>query len=200
MAELTQKTTHTAEALDHLLEVLKGKPDLAAFITPFIDQIQDAENAAFELIDERTIAAAVGVQLDGIGQIIGETRDGRTDDDYRAGLQAKILINKTSGTIEEIIEIIDILISNSIEFEDLYPASFYVTIVGALVDLDPVLLAGIVSSAKPAAVRGAIIHQSDTDANTFTLASGDAVETSSTQGLGNDAGTTGGKLRQAEGL
>jgi len=200
MAELTKKTTHTAEALDHLLEVLKGKPDLAAFIAPFIDQIQDAENAAFELIDERTIDAAVGVQLDGIGQIIGETRDGRTDDDYRAGLKAKILINKTSGTIEEIIEIVILLVSNSVDIQDFYPASFYVNIVGALVDLDPVLLAGIISSAKPAAVNAAMIYQGDIDANTFTLASGDAVETSSTQGLANDAGTTGGKLRQAEGL
>lgn len=197
MADLNENLNHVSEALGNLVEQFKDKENLADFITPFVQQVQDAEAAAFELINERTIEAAVGVQLDGIGSIVGVARGGLNDDDYRLRIQAQIKINLSSGTMEELITILDLLIANSFEIRDFYPAGLVVTVADELAE-DPELIARTVKRARPAGVDASFEYTLTDDSATFTFASGDTAEASAAQGFGNDAGTTGGKFSDAE--
>lgn len=105
---LSYKSTHVAEALGNYIQKFKGKPRLMALTTAYIEQIQDLEDAFYQLITDRTIETAVGAQLDGIGSIVGEAREGREDEDYRLAIRVRILLNLTNGTIEQVIEILSL--------------------------------------------------------------------------------------------
>ena len=197
MADLERKTTLTAEAVANLVEQFRQADNLAAFISAFVDQIQDAEDGAFELITERTLDAAEGVQLDGIGQIVGLERGGLTDDAYRVRLRAQILINSSSGTINEILEIVVLLEPTITDFFELEPA----TIITVIYDIteDAALIASVIRDARSAGVKSDLHYSLSPVGELFELASGDTTESSSTTGLANDAGTTGGKLADALG-
>lgn len=129
---LTEKTTHATEALSRLLQQYKGKDKIAALINCFSAQIQEIEAALFELLNDRWIESATGQQLDGLGQIVGEARQGRTEDDYRIALRVRILINKYSGSTEQIIEILSLATQSQVELSEYFPASFVARLVDAL--------------------------------------------------------------------
>ncbi len=113
---LTHKLTHVADGLAHLAYQFQDLPHFEAILTAWLNRIQEIEDVLWELIDERTIDAAVGVQLDGIGAIVGEPRLGKTDDEYRLFIKARRLVNLSSGTVPELIEILGLLTENTIEY------------------------------------------------------------------------------------
>jgi hypothetical protein len=192
---LTKKENHAEEAQARQVEQFKEKPDLAAIIDAASDQTQDDEDVFFELLDERALDVAVGVQLDGLGEIVGEDRLGRSDDDYRLGIRAQIKKNVSSGTGDEILEIVALLTSNTHELVEFFPAGLALIFDDALPE-DPVQLAANLPVA--AGVRGTVQYTLQDDDDTFTFASGDTPETSSTQGFSNDGGTSGGAYSDAE--
>ncbi len=199
MTELTKKTTITSEALANLIELFKGKPNLSALIAAFTDQSQDIEDGAFEVLLDTIIATAVGVQLDGIGVIVGRARRGLSDTLYRVRLQAQILINKSSGTLDEILTIVVLLEAAPIaNVEEQFPAAFVIDIPD--IQGDPAQLAAIIAEARSAAVNGHLHYSLSPVAELFTFASGDVPEADTSKGFANDAGTTGGKYADALGV
>ncbi len=83
-----------------LVEQYELSSGMRESIQAFADEVQQLEDAGQDVLFNRSLSNAVGVQLDGIGEIVGETRQGRTDDEYRAGIRFRIFINKSSGEIE----------------------------------------------------------------------------------------------------
>ena len=107
-----------------------SKPNWEAILTAFGNQVQDLEDALYELLTKRSIDSATGVQLDGLGEILGEAREGRDDPAYREALRVRILLNLCESTPEEIIEImLRASGSSSVEFEEFFPAALTVNIV-----------------------------------------------------------------------
>jgi len=93
---------------------------VAALVTPF----QDLEDAQQQLLVERRIDTAIGVQLDKIGKLVGAPRDGVADDEvYRRRIRATVATNTSSGLIEDILTISDLVI-----YED--DAYYHVTAIG----------------------------------------------------------------------
>jgi hypothetical protein len=74
---------------------------LAVIISP----AQDIEDALQQLKTERWVDTAVGDQLDIIGRIVGQPREGRVDDDYRRFIRARIATNNSDGTFEDLITV-----------------------------------------------------------------------------------------------
>jgi hypothetical protein len=179
---LTKKTTHIEEAKANLIEQFKNKPNLAALSDAYVEQIQDLEDVYFQLIDDRTLDTAVGVQLDGIGQIVGEERKGLNDDDYRIRLKARIRINLSSGTAEELYRILELLVQNNIEIEEFYPAAIVIRLDNEFIG-DEDEIAGIIAVSRAAGVDATLEFTESPDANTFFFSNSDANEPSTTQGF-----------------
>jgi hypothetical protein len=177
---LTLKTTHAQEARDRLVEQFKGKVNLPAVLDAFSAQTQDDEAVYFDLLINRALATSVGVQLDGLGDIVGEERLGRSDDDYRLAIRAQIRKNVTSGTGDEILSIIALLTSNTHELIEYFPAGLKIVFDDELPE-DPIQLAGNLGVA--AGVRGSIEYTLVDDDITFTFADGDTSDIDSAKGF-----------------
>ncbi|MCG8433501.1 MAG: DUF2612 domain-containing protein [Gammaproteobacteria bacterium] len=116
--------------LPKLLTQFKEKPNIEAILRVILKQVQDLEDAAFVLLTGTLLPNAVGNQLDRVGQIVGESRQGRGDADYRVGLSARILLNLSNGTIEELIAIVNVMTSGTaqIDVTEAFPAAFDITV------------------------------------------------------------------------
>lgn len=99
-------TKHTAEGLGRLLQQFKEKQRIEDFLSAFLDQIQEIEDAAWTLYIERTLENADGALLDQLGGLVGEERRGRTDARYRRFIGVRILSNRSDGQIEQLYSIL----------------------------------------------------------------------------------------------
>jgi len=125
VAGLIEKSTHLEEALAQLAEQFKRKPNVEALLAAFVAQVQELEGVLFDLMEDRAIDTAAGIQLDGLGIIINEERQGRDDSAYRQAIRARVMLNTSSGTPEDIIEIARAVLGNvEIEIIEAYPAHF----------------------------------------------------------------------------
>ena len=91
----------------------------------------------------RYLNTAQGVQLDGLGQILGLPRiAGQSDASYRQDLQFQIFVNQSNGRPEDVIQILKFLTdATTIWYTELYPASYQMATNG-LAGLDAVLVPG----------------------------------------------------------
>lgn len=141
-----QITNHHSEAVLRLLQQFRGKPKLEAMLGIVTHQIQQLEDAFWELMTERQLTTAIGAQLDIIGAILGQSRvvDETTtltdDNDYRAMLGIKILVNTSNGTMDEILEIAGELLGHQdIVLTEYYPASAEIEIRQLITDFEQLL-------------------------------------------------------------
>lgn len=105
-----QITNHVQAALDRLMQQYKGKPNLQAVLTAFIQQIQVFENAAYPVDAGRqlyngTTYPAVGTQLDGIGELVGVKRNGLGDAEYLVFILGTIAENFSDDTMTTLVNI-----------------------------------------------------------------------------------------------
>jgi hypothetical protein len=104
---IEEVTTHEAELLDLPIdEIVRDKPRVEALLIAFAEQIQALETVNVDLITERSIASAIGEQLDVLGRIVGEVRRGADDEPYRNRIRVRVLVNRSNGTIPELLEIL----------------------------------------------------------------------------------------------
>lgn len=115
----TKITNHIQQAIDRLAEQYKYQPGIVGFYTALIQQIQDLENAGYDLdagrqIWDGTTTPAVGAQLDALGTIVGIARNGLTDQQYILFLFGKIGENYSDTTTSTIITIAQYLFETQI--------------------------------------------------------------------------------------
>ena len=152
----SKKTTNVEEGLAKLISQFRDKPKIRAWLTVYIQQFQDLENAFSDLLTETDIDNSVGIHLDNIGSLVGELRTGRADTPYRIALKARIRLNKSNGTIEDVIDIAIAVagVPITIAITEHFPASFVARIVEAIdpsiVDTDA--MAAFIRSGKPGGV------------------------------------------------
>lgn len=158
---LEQITEHVQEALNNLLAQFKGKPKIAGLITSYVNQIQDLEDVFFQLLIDRWLDNAEGVQLDGFGSIVGQAREGKNDDDYRLAIKAKIQLNLSEGTTEDIIDILRAALGLfTVEVVEYFPAAFTAELVEPLdPSTNPNVLAVILNSGRSAGVKSVLLFK-----------------------------------------
>lgn len=155
VAATNQNLDHCADGLSKLLAVFTDKPRLDALICSFLDQTQDLETALWALFTERTLDASVGVQLDGLGAIVGEPRKARTDDDYRQFIKVRILVNRSNGQIGELYAILLAMLGDTaaVGITEHYPAAIVAEVLSDIGTLSAVDIHGMLMDAKAAGVR-----------------------------------------------
>lgn len=185
MATLEQNTEHVVEALDRLLEQFKHRPNLEALISALIAQVQDIENSAFDLYLQRWVDSAVGVNLDNLGELVGQPREGRLDGEYRRWIKARILVNRTNGHGDDLIRIAELVIGTLENFEltEYYPAAYNIVVYNY--PDDPQTLFDIFFAAKPAGV-GFVLEVSENPPEAlFRFSASSAIESDPGYGFGD---------------
>ena len=123
-------SNHCELALDRLAEQFKKTTDFHSIICAFVEQLQILEFAFVDLVSLRGINSAIGVQLDGIGEIVGLSRFTDDDDSYRAAIRLKIGQNTSSGSPEDVISFVQQQTGAfSIDYAENYPAKISMHIV-----------------------------------------------------------------------
>jgi hypothetical protein len=136
---------------------------------------------------------AVGVQLDTLGRIVGQTRQGLADAAYRLFIVGRIFVNKADGRWPEFFELLDILgYTETMAGYEYWPAAF--ELASTSVDY-PTQAGDLLFDMKPA---GVVLHWVNTgyaDTDVFKCSSQLGVdETDADEGTENLIGTTGGRL------
>lgn len=81
---------------------------VTALITPFAT----LEAALLALLTQRGVDTAIGAQLDVLGKIVGQARNGLDDDDYRRYVRARISANRSQGVAEDLIKVAVLVLGN----------------------------------------------------------------------------------------
>ena len=107
------------------------------------------------LVTKRTLSGAEGVQLDGLGEILGLPRmSGQSDESYREDLEFQVFVNFVSGTPEQVIKIIKFLTeANKVWYTEFYPAAYMLTTDGLFFPDPPQDLVPAIQSYSPAGVE-----------------------------------------------
>lgn len=101
----SQDTAIVTEGLAQLGEKRKGLPNIQGLVTAFLNRIQTVENTLWDVINKRMLSNATSIQLDTLGDLVGELRLGRSDADYKTAIQVQIRALRTHGRDIDLIEV-----------------------------------------------------------------------------------------------
>ena len=123
MSELIQKDLTLAS--NFLPSQFSSSEKLKTFLGIFLNKVQELEDANIDLNNVSTnIATSYGYQLDIIGKLIGTTRGGRSDKQYRDAIYFQISLNTGNGTPEDSIQYLSYVTeATKVGYWEHYPAS-----------------------------------------------------------------------------
>jgi hypothetical protein len=138
VAELEQVTDHEEQAYGLFLEQYAELPRLAALLASYTQEIQELEDAIWAVRIGRFLDNAEGAQLDVIGKLVGEPREGRADNVYRVLITGKIRVNWSLGRPKDVIEVVRAVQGpeNTHRYVSVFPASFEVVFLNDFVESD----------------------------------------------------------------
>lgn len=168
MTTITHKTALVVEAQGNLIEQFRGRASIEALVDALVTQCQEIEDAGFQIIEDTVIATAVGMQLDGLGDIVGIERGGSSDAEFRTRIQAQILVNDSSGTISELLEILVVLGASTIVLTEWPPAKIEIIVYSILIG--GVIAANAADEARAAGVGLGFTWHISTNPFTFDTA------------------------------
>ena len=79
--------------------------NIEKLLSIIVSPSQGVEDALQQLKTQRFVDTAVGSQLDIIGRIVGQEREGLTDDDYRRYIRARIAVHNSNGWAEDLLTV-----------------------------------------------------------------------------------------------
>lgn len=105
--------------------------NLLNFVEPFSVEMQEIEDMLDEFKLKRSISFAEGAQLNIIGEIVGESRNGKSDSAYLEAIRLKIRLNLTAGKVNTVIEyVIDKTNSTTVRLVEHFPAGIVLYVDG----------------------------------------------------------------------
>lgn len=113
---VTQITDHQARALATLLSQWGGAVKLKALLAALIERVQELDDDAWAMIAGRMLATAEGAQLDILGQIVGQRREGLADDDFRRLIEVRIQANLARGRVTALLQIASTLVGAPVTY------------------------------------------------------------------------------------
>ena len=114
----------TTEALGRLAGQFQATPKLKGMLEAIIGPLDDVLTDIDALKNQRWIDTAIGLQLDGCGEIVGELRQGRDDDAYREAIRFRVFVNISNGTPNDLMRGLAYLVGGDDEqYLEAYPAT-----------------------------------------------------------------------------
>jgi hypothetical protein len=184
---LTLNEEHDAQAKAKLLEQFKTAINFLNWLEANVESIQEIEGVLLDLFQMRQLDYAEGTNLDNLGKIVGAERlEGMDDETFRIRIRARVLLNLSSGTPDEILNIVTLVLNNdalTMTYGEYYPASYLLNLSGAITDEAASEIGEILSAASPAAVAWGFVYSIVADANTFTFSDTSAVQSDTARGF-----------------
>jgi len=174
---------HQAQGVARLIERYR-KPRISALLGSWLGEVQAVEDALWQLLSARSAGNAEGAQLDVLGRIVGQPREGREDARYRIWVLARVLVSRSSGKTTQLIAIAKKLTSGArVRLEEHYPASLVLHLDDGI-DADiGAQIAKLLGAAKAAGVRLQLEWFSVTAGLPFAFAPSTTTVLSSPQGF-----------------
>lgn len=122
---LTHKTDLATVAKSRVVSQYRNAPLFVALMAAIANVVQLAEDAFWDLANAVLLDSATGVWLEYLGSIVGEAREGWGDTDYRRFIRARILANRSSGTINEVLTVVALCYDADITTVFITSAEFY---------------------------------------------------------------------------
>lgn len=170
------KSDHAEDSLTFLTEVFKTKPVIEGILKSAVASIQTAENMIWDIINSRNLNTATGAQLDLLGELVGEPRKGRTEDEeYREAIRLRVRINRSQGRTSDILDIAKLALGDSgFTYSEPATATFVIKYYEA--EQAKVLsLINAINDARPAGVYGQLWYTTDEEAHVFKYAHTDGI-------------------------
>jgi len=184
--------THVADALDRQPEASKGLPNNELVLTAIATQVQALETAFYDLYTLRRLGDATGEQLDLLGRVVQQPRNGQSDVDYERYIRARIAANNSEGLVSDFNRVARGVLNDAtlaITYTYDYPAGLVMQVVNAETDATVAsILIGFLRDTAAGGVRVQFHFLTDTVANSHTWADAANHPVSSTlQGWGDVA-------------
>ncbi len=171
----TQITDHSDQAVARLHTIHKAKANIEALVRMLVDPIQTIEDTLWQLLTERLIDTAIGEQLNVLGRIVGQTRDGLSDSDYRRHIRARISVNKSKGLWTDLIAVARLIINDTdavlVNAESDHMTALMEVTESIVSDSLGAILIDFLSQTKSDVVRLLLTYSAQAAADTFTLGS-----------------------------
>jgi hypothetical protein len=183
MADIEYIEDSVQRAFGRLPGQFKGKVKLQKFLTGLVEPFQDLEDSLHRLQTEMNLYTAVGAQLDQLGELVGQPREGRNDADYRLWIQAKTVVNRSTSTIDDNLKVLSLITPNSTYDLHEFPQAYLVYVYGLEVSASAVY--AILSLIKAAGIGFGLVYSVLPQETTFSYAPGDTEVTNTSLGYGD---------------
>lgn len=162
---------HAERAFARMLTQFADRPTHRGIVAAICAQVQQIEDALIVLQFSRNVHEAEGAQLDGIGSIVGQAREGRDDATYRRWVIAAVLVNRKGGELATLIAaVLAIFPGSTVELVEDQPATVRVRVAGEVFSADTGRdVARLLGRARAGGVRLVLEHNVQPAADTFTL-------------------------------
>lgn len=124
-------TLHRNKAASRTIEFWKTDEIFCALRDIVADEIQEAENAIWEIVASNDVDRAFGASLDKLGRIVNEAREHREDPAYRIRIIARGVILRSHGRTTDLLEMLTLLDESAFTITTTPPAAFLVTMADA---------------------------------------------------------------------
>jgi hypothetical protein len=166
---LVHITDHQIRAARRLIRQYRNATNLPALISALTAEDQVLEDVVWGMFVE-TIESATAAQLDVYGRIVNQPREGRDEATYRLWIRTRVQINRSSGTIPQLVDILTALVAGTtyVHLEEQFPAGQEIGM-GFTAALDPPTAYQIVQKCKAGGVRTLLEIENVAPSGTFTL-------------------------------
>lgn len=202
--------TNIADTLvSRVISQYQSDPRFMAIMRGLGDEVQKAEDGLWGIVTQLDYTQAAGIWLDWIGRIIGEARGGADDTDYRRFIGARILANRSSGTIEDVLGVLRAALGVApglgIKLIEWPLVAMTIQVPGAAAELggqqgDTILtrVLQLLRGGRSGGVKLTLRFQDDVDANIFVCGDSTGAITPVGKGCGDSSDSTvGGRLSGA---
>lgn len=191
----TRVTTVVTDVAANVGRYLRDKDDLQAVAAAWAAQLQALEDALWQMFTETDLDAAIGAQLDQLGELLVLPRGTLDDDEYRAVLRAIVRARFGSGTGDDLLAVVRLALGESATFTMREGRASVLIEPHEVIPFNAAALLDVLLLAKAAGVQLQLIEPPVAESGLFTTSTTLLAQTSSTQGLGDSTDDTyGGSL------
>lgn len=120
---------HLPQSLSRLIAYWHDKPNMQGLLASYINEIQELENVLHQVLLLRTPDYAGTAQLNVLGSIVDEERNGLDNPDYLLRIKARIRANSSYGTGADVIAVLRLITEARFHFQRTGTASFLINFV-----------------------------------------------------------------------